>query len=85
MEKTSDEGKKQSKNQEAMEEAANQIQILSEENERYKVLLSMQNENYFRTELVGAILKIDERLEKLDSRFEDLNKILLGIHNNLKK
>lgn len=84
MGKTSDE-EKTSSNQAAMEEAANQIEILTEENVRYKTLLSMQNESYFRTELVGAILKIDERFDKLDSRLEDLNKILLGIHNSLKK
>lgn len=85
MGKTSAEEKKKLSNQEVLNEVENQIQTLSEENERYKVLLSMQNENYFRTELVGAILKIDERFDKLDSRLEDLNKILLGIHNVLKR
>lgn len=79
---TSDEEKKKPQADKAeLEEAANQIQILSEENVRYKTLLSMQNESYFRTELVGAILKIDERFENFDSRLEDLNKILYKILN----
>lgn len=84
MEKTLDE-EKNKQNQEALNEAVNQIENLTLENERYKTLLSMQNETYFRTELVGAILKIDERMGELDSRLEDLNKIMLGIHNSLKK
>lgn len=84
MEKTLEEEKKVT-DKEALSEAAKEIEILMGENERYRTLLSMQNESYFRTELVGAILKIDERFEKLDSRLEDMNKILLGIHNSLKK
>ena len=54
-----------------------ELESLRLENASYKTLLSMQNKSYFRAELIEALLK-------LDSRFEDMNKILLAIHNKHK-
>lgn len=60
-----------------------QLEALLKENQSYKTLLSMQNESYYRAEILESIMILQSLLSKLDTtideRLNDLNKILIGI------
>lgn len=66
-----------------------QVDALIKENQSYKTLFLMQNENYFRAEILESLMMVANQIatvtnqitilnSTIDTRLEDLIKVLIG-------
>lgn len=53
-------------------------QLLIQENQAYKTLMNMQNESYFRGELLENVLLLQKTLLQINDTLIDMNKINIG-------
>ena len=72
---------KEEKVAEQSQPSQEQVDTVMKENQAYKTLLNMQNESYFRAEMVESLILIQNQLVNLnstiDTRLEDLIKVLI--------
>ena len=56
-----------------------QANLIVQENQAYRAILNMQNESYYRKELIDCLTVISETLKEINVALIDNNKILINL------
>ena len=77
MKKKTQEGEDQSQKETIL--TKEQTDLIVQENQAYRAILNMQNESYYRKELIDCLTVISETLKEINVALIDNNKILINL------